>query len=275
MIIALLVIYYLSATSRKENFYDRLTNRSWSVSKLLLDTEGYDAERVKRTERNNPLRLHDEKITIINFKNEIIYTSDENGEIELRNNVLERVRLSERVRYREDAFEVLGALYVTHLNRYVVIAAAIDTEGFTHLNKLRAIMIISCLVSLILFFIAGWVYSGRALKPISEVIRQVEDISITSLNLRVPEGNSTDEIGKLEAIHKVGLNRVLIRDNLTDLETFQGYEGVTGKVIWDGAFNNLRPIFMAKVNNGKFEFTPAPPIEKSEVIYKKVKLDYY
>jgi len=32
---------------------------------------------------------------------------------------------------------------------------------------------------------------------------------------------------------------------------------------------------MAKVNNGKFEFTPAPPIEKSEVIYKKVKLDYY
>ena len=216
MIIALLVIYYLSATSRKENFYDRLTNRSWSVSKLLLDTEGYNAERVKRTERNNPLRLHDEKITIINFKNEIIYTSDENGEIELRNNVLERVRLSERVRYREDAFEVLGALYVTHLNRYVVIAAAIDTEG-----------------------------------------------------------NSKDEIGKLEAIHKVGLNRVLIRDILTDLETFQGYEGVTGKVIWDGAFNNLRPIFMAKVNNGKFEFTPAPPIEKSEVIYKKVKLDYY
>jgi len=30
-----------------------------------------------------------------------------------------------------------------------------------------------------------------------------------------------------------------------------------------------------RYRQGQFEFTPAPPIEKSEVIYKKVKLDYY
>lgn len=62
----------------------------------------------------------------------------------------------------------------------------------------------------------------------------------------------------LEAIHIAGLNRVLIRDVLTDMKTFQGYEGVTGPVIFDGAWNNIRPIFMAKVSNGKFEFSPAP-----------------
>jgi ABC-type branched-subunit amino acid transport system substrate-binding protein len=78
----------------------------------------------------------------------------------------------------------------------------------------------------------------------------------------------------IEAIHKVGLNRALIRDILTDLKTFQGYRGVTGVVIFDGAFNNLRPIFMAKVNNGKFEFSPAPPIKKSDVIYKKIEQRY-
>ena len=33
----------------------------------------------------------------------------------------------------------------------------------------------------------------------------------------------------IEAIRKAGLNRVLIRDLLTDFKTFQGYEGVTGK----------------------------------------------
>ncbi len=78
----------------------------------------------------------------------------------------------------------------------------------------------------------------------------------------------------IEAIHKAGLNRVLIRDILTDLKTFQGYRGVTGVVIFDAAFNNLRPIFMAKVNNGKFEFTPAPKFEQENVIYKKVKMGY-
>jgi ABC-type branched-subunit amino acid transport system substrate-binding protein len=78
----------------------------------------------------------------------------------------------------------------------------------------------------------------------------------------------------IEAIRKVGLNRVLIRDILTDMKTFQGYQGVTGKVIFDATWNNIRPIFIAEVINGKFKFSPAPPLEKSEQIYKKPKSGY-
>ena len=78
----------------------------------------------------------------------------------------------------------------------------------------------------------------------------------------------------IEAIQKVGLNRVLIRDILLDLKTFQGYQGVTGKLILDATWNNIRPVFMAEVINGKFKFSPAPPVEKSESIYKKPKTGY-
>jgi ABC-type branched-subunit amino acid transport system substrate-binding protein len=78
----------------------------------------------------------------------------------------------------------------------------------------------------------------------------------------------------IEAIQQVGLNRVLIRDILTDMKTFQGYQGVTGKVIFDATWNNIRPIFIAEVSNGKFKFSPAPPLEKSEQIYKKPKTGY-
>ena len=66
----------------------------------------------------------------------------------------------------------------------------------------------------------------------------------------------------IESIHKAGLNRVLIRDVLTDLKTFQGYEGASGKIIFDASWNNIRPIYWAKINNGKFVFTPAPPYKK-------------
>jgi ABC-type branched-subunit amino acid transport system substrate-binding protein len=78
----------------------------------------------------------------------------------------------------------------------------------------------------------------------------------------------------IEAIEKVGLNRVLIRDVLTDMKTFQGYQGVTGKVIFDATWNNIRSIFIAEVTNGKFKFSPAPPLEKREQIYKKPKSGY-
>jgi ABC-type branched-subunit amino acid transport system substrate-binding protein len=78
----------------------------------------------------------------------------------------------------------------------------------------------------------------------------------------------------IEAIRKAGLNRVLIRDILTDLKTFQGYKGVTGPIILDGTWNNIRPIYLARVSNGKFLFSPAPKWEKGDVIYKKVNVGY-
>jgi ABC-type branched-subunit amino acid transport system substrate-binding protein len=78
----------------------------------------------------------------------------------------------------------------------------------------------------------------------------------------------------IEAIQKTGLNRALIRDILTDMKTFNGCQGVTGKVIFDGTWNNVRPIFMAKVVNGKFEFSPAPRFEQDDKIYKKADTSY-
>ncbi len=73
----------------------------------------------------------------------------------------------------------------------------------------------------------------------------------------------------IEAIRKAGLNRALIRDLLTDNKTFEGYDGVTGKIKFDGTWNNVRPIYTARINNGKFEFSPAPVWKKDDAIYKK------
>ena len=78
----------------------------------------------------------------------------------------------------------------------------------------------------------------------------------------------------IEAVRKAGLNRALIRDVLTDMKTFNGYNGVTGKVVFDGTWNNVRPIYMAEVNNGKFKFTPAPPFIRDSTIYKKARMGY-
>jgi branched-chain amino acid transport system substrate-binding protein len=65
----------------------------------------------------------------------------------------------------------------------------------------------------------------------------------------------------IEAIKKAGLNRVLIRDLLTDMKTFQGYQGITGKIILDSSWNDIGDIFMAVVRNGRFEFSPAPHLD--------------
>ena len=74
----------------------------------------------------------------------------------------------------------------------------------------------------------------------------------------------------IESIHKAGLNRVLIRDVLSDLKTFQGYQGITGTIILDGSWNDIGEIWMAKVQNGKFNYSASPKMGKRKHSSKMV-----
>jgi signal transduction histidine kinase len=208
MIITSLAIYLSSAKFRKEDFYNRLINKAISTANLVFNEREIDVNSVLRIEGDKPVFLQNEKIIIIDFKNDAIYNSDENSDIIIRNDVLERVRLGYTVTYKQDSYEVLGTLYYTTYDRYVVIAAATDIDGALHLEKLKKILAVVFLLSLLLFFIVGWFYSGRAIKPISDVVKKVEEISISSLNLRVFEGNGKDEIGRLAKTFNKMLERL-------------------------------------------------------------------
>ena len=197
MIIASIAIYLSSASFRKEDFHSRLKTKAISTATLLFNTNKADAERVLKNEKSAMGNLQNELIVIINFNNDVIYSSDEKSELQIKKSVLEQIRSGNKVTYKQGNLDVIGTLFFTTYDRFVILTAANDVEGYMHLEKLGFSLIIVCLISLLMFYVAGWFYSGRALKPISAVVNKVEEISITSLNLRVYEGNGTDEIGRL------------------------------------------------------------------------------
>jgi len=208
MLIASLAIYYFSANFRRHDFNNLLKSRAVSVARLVLDSYEYNTNLMLRSGTGYPAKLQDEKFLILTFDKDILYTTDKNWEFKEINTIIGQVRAGKDVFLRHDSYEVLGTLHSTGLYEFVVIGAAIDKDGHLHMKKLRIVLIIVCLTSLISFFIAGWFYSGRALKPISDVVKKVEEISITSLNLRVPEGNGTDEIGRLAKTFNKMLERL-------------------------------------------------------------------
>jgi branched-chain amino acid transport system substrate-binding protein len=72
-----------------------------------------------------------------------------------------------------------------------------------------------------------------------------------------------DGMGLLvDAIRKAGLNRVLIRDQMLGLKK---YRGVTGTMLFDATHNDIAPIWMAQVRNGKFVFFPTPLSENARI----------
>jgi branched-chain amino acid transport system substrate-binding protein len=60
----------------------------------------------------------------------------------------------------------------------------------------------------------------------------------------------------IDAVRMAGLNRALIRDLITDMSTFQNYQGASGTIVFDASWNDVGQIYMAEINNNDFKFTP-------------------
>lgn len=197
MVMASLLIYYFSSNYRKDEFYNRLQNKANNTAKLLIEVDEVDINLLRKIEKDNPISLPSEKIIIYNYQNETLFSTDENKTIQINQDLLDQVRLEDEIRYEQGNYEVLGFLFKARYDRFVVVAAATDIYGLNKLKNLRTILLIVFAISIIVVSISGWFFSGKALQPISNVVHQVDEIGIGSLNLRVDEGNGKDEIAHL------------------------------------------------------------------------------
>ncbi len=207
-LIASIAIYYSSSEFRKEEFYERLVARANAAAKLLLEVEEVDALLLQKIESANPVKLPGEKITIYNYDNKELFSSDTQDSLLIDSMLLDKVRLEKSLNWRQGDVEVIGLLYEDQFDRFVVIAGAMDLYGLRKLQNLRNILIIVFLVSLIIIGLAARLYAGKALQPISEVISEVNEIEITNLGKRVSEGNGKDEIAKLGTTFNLMLSRL-------------------------------------------------------------------
>ena len=96
---------------------------------------------------------------------------------------------------------------MTPEGRIVVFAGAVDQYSADNEKDLKNILIALFLLFVFIVVISGWFFAGRAVNPISEVIKQVDLLSPKRLEQRLETSTSEDEIGKMVAT----INRLLER----------------------------------------------------------------
>ncbi len=195
--VASVAIYFLSADYRKDEFSQRLISRGENMAKLLIQIDEVDENLLNIIERDNPVRLQDEEILIFNFKDSLIYSS-EGLEIELPGkSFLNQVRLEGRIQLEKEKRETEAFLFTDRYDRFVVIVSAIDVYGRRKIQNLAQVLIIVLGLGMVAFFVVGRIYAERALSPIKQLVAEIAGISISNLNLRVSEGNGSDELAQL------------------------------------------------------------------------------
>ena len=208
LVFTLVAIYFSFSQARKEEFYDRLGSKAKLVAQMLIDIDEIDSELLKRIERNNPLSLPNEKIVIYDFKNELIYTTDDDNLLTIADEKIDQVRLQEEIRFKQGSYEIYGQFYAGQYDRIVVFAAATDIFGMNKLKRLRIIMFIVLVLSLIFVYFAGRLFAVRALAPISRIVNQVNKIELSNLNARIDQGNEKDELAHLAQTFNKMLERL-------------------------------------------------------------------
>lgn len=202
------IIYYFSADYREAEFYSRLEKKALTTAKLLIEVKEVDYNLMKIIDRNALNALHNERVMIYNDKDHQIYNSLDNDSIQISKAFLDKIRHEKSIRYHEAKNEAIGLIFTLNSDHFVVIASAYDNYGRIKLFNLIWIILVGFIISIGSTIFFGRIYAAKALKPMSDVVTQVDKINIASLNMRVNEGNGTDEIAQLAITFNKMLERL-------------------------------------------------------------------
>ena len=192
-----ITIYYFSSQYRLKDFQNRLTNRVITSTKLLENVAGVDTSVLNKIDKNTVNLLFDETNFIYDYNNNLIYKYNESKKtFSLNVDILYSIKRNGNIKYSEGLRDIIGIAYPEKNPKYII-CSAIDYYGITGLNNLKLILVLSLIVSLIIIIISALFYSREALKPISKIIIQMDNITASHLNSRVIVDERKDEIAAL------------------------------------------------------------------------------
>ena len=196
LLIFCIVIYLESEYNRQREFIISLREQAMTSVEILLGKEDISPELLKLLDKNQMTVLTQEEIVVYNSKNEIIYESGTDY-LTINVEIISQIRQKREFSFQQKDREVLGLIFNNGKEELIIIASAMDKYGLRKQQNLGLMLIFGGLLMVLIVCLTGWFFAGKSLKPINNVIRSIDGIGASQLNLRLDEGNQTDEIAQL------------------------------------------------------------------------------
>lgn len=201
-------VYYFSSLARKDGFNKRLKNRATNNAQLFAYLSDSSQKVLRRIDANSVPLLPQKSVRIYDTLGNELYAYDNPGTAPIIKN------MSLINETREEKFFAEGKrdgiiLYFNEPGKPFLIAVnAYDEDGWLMLTKLKKILLISLLVGVLATLLVGYAFSSQLVKPIAQIIHEVNDISSQNLSHRLQTGPNTDELKRLADTFNNLLNRL-------------------------------------------------------------------
>ncbi|MEZ0540724.1 HAMP domain-containing sensor histidine kinase [Fibrella arboris] len=196
LLVFCVIIYVVAERYRATEYRQRLHAEALTSAELLFGPDTTGRQLYKLLDKNHMTVLHEEEIIIYNYRNQIVYESGTDY-LNVPKSQLDQVRLMGEVYWQEGPREIAGIRFGDRANRFVVLASAVDKYGFSKQSNLALLLAMGWGLAVLVVFGAGRFYAGRALRPIRRIIGQIDTITASHLEQRLPESTDADELTQL------------------------------------------------------------------------------
>ncbi|MEX8546256.1 MAG: sensor histidine kinase [Mucilaginibacter sp.] len=196
VLLAVFIAIYLSfVVFFRNDFYNHLKERATVTARLYLEADEISTDSLNKVRVLYLNELPGEVVRIYNSDNNAAFIQDKLQY--WASGIINQVRKNNYMQFVEGDRQTVGIYYKDNQGNFVILVSAKDLEGLHRLKQMREIMFFLFIsVGIGLFLISRW-FAQEALLPLKKVVKQMQRIKATNLNLRVKEGNSKDEIGEL------------------------------------------------------------------------------
>lgn len=200
-------VYYFTSLARKEGFNKRLKNRANNNAQIFAYLGDSSQKVLRRIDANSVPLLPQKSVRIYDTLGRELYAYDHPGAPRMALNV-SLINSTRDEKYFADGRRDGVILYFKEEKPFLVAVEAYDEDGWLMLGQLKKILFISLLVGVLLTLLVGYAFSAQLVKPIVDIIHEVNDISSQNLSHRLQTGPNTDELKRLADTFNNLLNRL-------------------------------------------------------------------
>jgi signal transduction histidine kinase len=187
-------IFYFVSEFNFEDFFKRLEARVNLAAEININPNKQSAAYQQvRTRYLEKLENEREYIIKLDTTKQPPYTKAINLPDEFYRNIIE----NKKARFTQQNHFYAGAVFNKRQAKYIVIVAATDPYGFKELDLLKKVLLIIFIISIILTYVVGTIFSYYTVQPVRRIIRSVKNISANNLHMRLDEVRGKDEIAEL------------------------------------------------------------------------------
>ena len=188
------LVYYFSASSQLNIFRDDLLDRAKNTGILLINVTEVDSTLLKKIHQST-ISWKNEEIVLTDSAMKIVYSNNPDY---LSESVLKQhIPQSDATYFSIREKDGVGYRHRFNNHTYYVYVMAFDYFRKKNLKELIDVLFWSSLISTFLSVYLSYIFSQRAIRPISRLISSIRAINSSKLSSRLEKGNGKDEIAQL------------------------------------------------------------------------------